>query len=102
MNILYKVNFIKTDLTEVTQNDVFNKSYQIKHDGLMWDIVDVSEEHYNILCLDKTKRYSEHPLGLSIKKSDVKEIYKPVIELVDETLNQLLILETLKINIYES
>ena len=93
----YKITYVKTDLKEVTEEDVYNKSFQVFYNNSFWDIQEVDDKYYHILEIDLFERFKNNPMGILIEKSKITEIYKPVIELIDESFNQLLLTKELEI-----
>lgn len=90
--IEYKIIYIETDLTEVTEEQHYNGCYFVYYKDLFWSIEDVEDTRYCILETDFKERFKNGLMGTSILKSDVNKIYKPVIELINEVDNQLLTL----------
>lgn len=90
--IEYKITFVKTDLKEVTEEQAYNGAYQVFFKDVYWDIWGVDDTCYDLLEVDVVERMKNNPMGIRIKKSKVEEIYKPVIELLNENDNQLLML----------
>lgn len=90
--IEYKITFVKTDLREVTDEQAYNGAYQVFFKDVYWDIWGVDDVCYDLLEVDVVKRKYHNPMGIRIEKINFTEIYKPVIELVNESDNQLLML----------
>lgn len=90
--IEYKIIFIKTELKEVSQEQVYDGSYQVLFEGKYYDIEEVDDIHYHLFELSATGKLKTVSNMIKIDKSKVTEIYKPVIELVNNTDNQLLML----------
>ena len=93
----YKIHFIKTNLKEVTQEDVYKGAYQVYYEDKYWDIIDV-DDYYHIIEIELDQRMSNNPIGIKIKKDIITEIYEPVIKLVDISFNQLLVTGELIVN----
>lgn len=90
--IEYKITFVKTDLKEVTDEQAYNGAYQVFFKDVYWDIWGVDDTCYDLLEVDVVKRKYHNPMGIRVEKMEFTEIYKPVIELVNESDNQLLML----------
>ena len=90
--IEYKIIFIETDLKEVSQEQVYDGSYQIFFEGKYYDIEEVDDTYYHLFELSLTGKLKSVSKMIKIEKSKVIEIYKPVIELLNPNDNQLLML----------